>query len=317
MSNTARSTSWVLAARVLLISLGVVAATSAVILGRGGNHRRPVVRAEDRKEDRPSNHLGWSASARFACPMHGAVQASEPGNCPICGMALNKIYKQQTTEASRAAGAGDGGASVTISADIGNRLRYDIIVARRHVFTGGVRAPAWVHDGRSVVALLYNDEIATLDPAESGTFFSAAAPATAVAVRAAGDPATPWDLSRAEVRFLLSSATMDRPGGGTPLARGEVGWLRLAARPRQVLVAPEEALVTNTVLGPCLVGVTSDNRTYTLLPIRIGKVIDGLVTVVSGVEDQQRILGRDVFFLDAERRRTGGAIADPPAGGQR
>jgi hypothetical protein len=226
-------------------------------------------------------------------------------------MALTSAHKQLPAAPPTSTSNDRSDVSVTIPAEIGIRLRYDIIVARRHVFTGALRAAARVDDPRAIVVRLHNDEVATLTAGERGVFVPAASPANQVPVQASADPPIPWDTSSADVRFSPVSDTQ------TPLRRGEVGWVRLAARPRQVLVAPEEALVTSPTLGPSLVGVTTDNRTYTLLPVRIGKVIDGLVTIVSGVADQQRILGRDVFFLDAERRLHGGPAADLGGGGER
>jgi hypothetical protein len=226
-------------------------------------------------------------------------------------MPLTRVYKPPSPSDPKINDHAD--VSVTIPAALGNRLRYDIIVTRRHVFAGALRAPARVDDARTIVVRFYNDEIATLAAGERGVFVPAARPAETVAVHASADPPIPWDVSTADIRFLRDDLAAEE----RPLRRAEVGWVRLAARPRQLLVAPEEALVTSPTLGPSLVGVTANNRTYTLLPVRIGKTIDGLVTIVSGVADQQRILGRDVFFLDAERRLHGGPAVEPRSGGER
>jgi hypothetical protein len=297
--------SWIPSTRIFLILLAALAAASAFVTSNRGAHRhaaRPLSSSDGKRDHMPPDK-GSSALPEFSCPMHPNVRTPTPGDCPICGMTLTNVSTSND----------DGDVSVTIPAEIGNRLRYDIIVARLHMFVGALRAPARGEAQGTIVARLYNDEVATLAPGEHGWWVASSAPEQETAVHASTDPPIPWDRSSADVRFVRDDVSGTQP---RDLADG-VGWVKLAPRARQVLVAPEEALVESPTLGPCLVAVTADNRTYTLRPVRVGKVIDGLVTIVSGVEDQQRILGRDVFFLDAERRLRGPGTTQPSPGEER
>ena len=61
------------------------------------------------------------------------------------------------------------------------RPSYDVMWARPRPALREMRAPAWVDDDGLVIALYYNDEIATLVDGERGTFSAADGAGLAVA----------------------------------------------------------------------------------------------------------------------------------------
>jgi Cu+-exporting ATPase len=42
-----------------------------------------------------------AAGATYTCPMHPEIRRSEPGDCPICGMALEPVGATEETGPSR------------------------------------------------------------------------------------------------------------------------------------------------------------------------------------------------------------------------
>src|SRR5881227_2615820 len=122
--ETLMGRSWVLPARILLISLAAIGAASAFIAGdRAARQRaqRPIL-AADRKQDSARHRGGLPPLLGFTCPMHPNVQTTEPGDCPLCGMRLTRVYN--FSSASNPKGNDGSDVSVTISAALGNRLRY-------------------------------------------------------------------------------------------------------------------------------------------------------------------------------------------------
>src|SRR5882762_84029 len=68
--TTTRHAPLVVVLRVVLVALAAGAVVAALLVGRGGT---------------------VSQARRYICPMHSEVTSSRPGDCPICGMALEEI----------------------------------------------------------------------------------------------------------------------------------------------------------------------------------------------------------------------------------
>jgi len=251
------------------------------------------------------------AAVRFACPMHPEVTQDGPGECPVCHMDLEPARRPGAPAADAPAhgehppASGEAAAdpaSVAMPGEGDVRKAYDVV--HRRVFSQEVRAPA-SHEGGGVVrAVLYLDEVAALTPGERGVFVRSDAPGGEVPVRLDPEPATPWDRSTAQVRFQVE-------GDAAALPVGAAGWVRLAARPREVIAVPVAAVVPSPE-GPYVLVASADHRTLTRRPVTIGRIFYGLAVVVSGLRAREHIAVRSTFFLDAERRLRAAAPGAAP-----
>jgi len=184
---------------------------------------------------------------------------------------------------------------VFMLAESANAQNYKVIgTAEARTFVLSVRAPAWLEAEGRVSAVLRNDELSGLLPGEHAFFFPATAPARGIAVRLTAEPPAPWDGSTSQVRFRFDA----RASG---LGPGGVGWVELAARPRQLLVIPSSALLYSPE-GPYVLAAGADGRTFSARRVEIGTVSRGLAAVLSGLRDGEPIVVGSAFSWDAERR---------------
>lgn len=166
--------------------------------------------------------------------------------------------------------------------------------AERRVFTLETRAPAWVDGDGAVVAVLRKDELGGLSSGERAEFFRAASPAEGIAVRLAAAAPESWDEATARVRFRGEA----RASGLRPY---DVGWIKLAARSRELLVIPAGAVLYSPA-GPYVLALDADGRTLGRRRVEIGSVSRGLAVVLAGLRDGEPIAIGSTFSLDAERR---------------
>ena len=182
-----------------------------------------------------------------------------------------------------------------MTAEPSNDSRFD--VARRRVFSQELHAPAWIEGDGRVTAILYNDELDGWDAGERAAFVPAGA--AGVDVRLVAESPVPWDGATARARFQSVA-------GGPALPAGTVGWLRLPSRPRPALVVPSSAIL-DSPQGPYVLVAPTDDAEPARRSVVIGKVLSGVTTVVSGLREGERVVARNAFLLDAERRMHGAA----------
>lgn len=210
-----------------------------------------------------------AATQGYTCPMHPDVRRGGPGDCPVCGMAL-------VAEASARPGLPPPA----------------LEVARRRVLTERRSVPAWVDAQGKIQALVPAEEVAHLAASERAEFRASPDPAPVPVKRSAG-PAVAHDEATSQVTFEVL--------GGTAPSAGAVGWLSLADRSRAAVILPSAAVLLSeegpAVLVPARGGAVVERR-----PVRLGQSPDGLAVVVSGLEENERVVIRGAFFLDAERR---------------
>jgi hypothetical protein len=278
--------------RIVLVAVAAGAVVAGFVVGRGG---------------------AASQARRFACPMHSEVTASHPGDCPICGMALEEV--DATNHAVLPGNAATGAEDIALTAlrassEAANLLRFSVAIARRNVNPGEVFAPAIVEPDGRITARLYRDELATLAPDERAEFVASAAPEPAARVRlqrAADEPAVHATL--ADVVFRpersgpeagsLGSVTRG-PGAAAPPA-GQVGWVKLAYKTRDMLVVRSSAIL-HSADGPYVLVFSAQKGTLTRRKIEVGKDFAGMTAVVGGLRDKEFVVMANTFSFDAERR---------------
>ena len=274
------SRSFIVASRILLLLLAAGALVAAV-----------VITARDRTPG--------DSDARYACPMHPEVRALKPGECPICGMALEPGGHREATSRPQhdMPGMGD-------MAAVENVRKHNIIdfVRKRSLLLNEreLRGPAWVESDGTVSALFYRDQVEALGADEPGSFVRTQTPNIAFAVRRTADPELWWDRSTSRLRFRLDRDHF--PRAGAALHPGQVGWLELAARPRQVLTVPASAILQSPD-GPYVL-VSVGGFRFEKRPIEIGETFlkEGFAVALSGLSVNDRVVARATFFLDADRR---------------
>ncbi|HZJ54879.1 MAG TPA: heavy metal-binding domain-containing protein [Myxococcaceae bacterium] len=220
--------------------------------------------------------------ADYVCPMHPDVHRLRPGDCPLCGMALVAAVApgpQRSPAAERSA----------------ELPRGTVEVARRRTLGERRAVPAWVDATGKVMALVPEDAVAELEPGASGAFRPGADPDRPSSVRRTAEPAVGWDGE-------LWKASFETARGRPPLHPGQTGWVSLEARPRQALVLPSSA-VLRSEKGPYVLVVARGGPGFEARPVRLGEAPDGQATVVSGVEERDRVVVRGAFFLDADLRQ--------------
>jgi hypothetical protein len=273
----------IVAFRVFLLAVAAAALAAAVAIGLGGRDAAEV-----------------AAAVRYACPMHPEVRAGAPGECPICRMALERVGRQAPITMHAAA------AESADFAAVENVRRHNIVdFARRHTLLVPLcelRGPASVDTDGEVAALFYDDEVASLQDGELGTFTPTAAPNERIALRRVAGAPQRWDSSTVRIRFrpVLRSVT---GRSAPPLPAGQVGWVELAPRPRQVLTVPASAVVQSPE-GPYVLASTGSGFNFEKRRIELGETFlkQGLAVVLSGLRVNERVVGRATFFLEADRR---------------
>lgn len=271
-----RPAALVVVLRIVLVALAAGAVVTAFLISRGG---------------------ALSPTRRYVCPMHSEVTASAPGDCPICGMALEELDRAHHVampDDPATTGAQDIAlTALRASTEASNLLRFSVAPARRNAVPGEVFAPAVIqHDG-TIAARLYRDELATLAPDERAEFVPSASPDAAVAIRRAAGEAKPRG-GLVEVGF--------RPerGAAAPPA-GQIGWVKLAYRTRDMLIVRTSSVIQSAD-GPYVLVFSAQRGTVSRRRVEVGTEYMGLTAIVSGLRDKEFVVMANTFSFDAERR---------------
>jgi len=211
----------------------------------------------------------------WVCPMHPEVRAGAPGACPLCGMALVRFDPRPT-------------------AVDGNEARLPtgaVEPVRTRVVSEPLLVPAWV-DGDRIVGRVYDDVLATLVPGDRLTFRPSGLPEAAVEVKVASGPFPSWDESTSRVTFV--------PSHGAKPASATAGWVEGPPRSRRQRMVSVSAVLEDAG-GPYVI-VQAPGGEFVPRRVRIGRTQDGLVAIVSGLAEGERVVVRSAFFVDAERR---------------
>jgi len=247
---------------------------------------------------------GGAAAGRYVCPMHADVRTAAPGPCPICGMALEPVARNDVAARSGRSRDTAGMADMTAVENVKKHRIMDF--ARIHSLLPDLRemrGPGWFGDDELITAIYYNDQLAALAPDEPGTFFPTDAPGATWAVRRTAAPAKAWDNATSRIRFRLVADPRGRAPAHPPRP-GQVGWIELPRKPLEVLAVPAAALL-EAPEGPYVLVAVGNGAAIEKRPIEIGEIFmkQGFVVVLSGLRVHDRVVSRAAFFLDADRRQ--------------
>ena len=231
-----------------------------------------------------------AAQPAFVCPMHPEVTSSLPGDCPICRMALEP-----------AANVARGSEPAVLKLDkVHRELRAFDAVSRvkRYETSHEMRAPAWAETAGVGLAVFHRDQAKILLAGEPGVFEPAGRlgqpPPAGVAVRVDSAPPEEWDAGTMRVRFRA-----DKPG---TLPLGATGTVKFETRLRRWLVIRASA-VLHSPEGPYVLVATDERRTLTKRRVEIGSIVQGYAAVDGGLHDDEWVVAKHTFALDAARRR--------------
>ncbi len=237
-------------------------------------------------------HPGWGESAApmagYSCPMHPEVRAGIPGDCPLCGMALVPLAPERPLR-------GTAVPLPTLPPAASDLVRRRVLSEERWV-------PAWARTEKVLRARVYDEDLGTLPAGTRAVFHPALRPATAIPVQRVEGAAHSWDGSTSDIDFQLDSHA-------AVLTAGMVGWLELPRLPREALIIPSSGVLQSPD-GPYVLVLQPDGSdTFTRRPIQVGRTSSGQAVVGAGLSQDERVMVRNAFFLDAERRlgATGGS----------
>jgi hypothetical protein len=203
--------------------------------------------------------------------------------------------------ANRARPQTTGMADTTAVENVRKHRIIDFVRKRSLLFDAReLRGPAWVENDGVISAVFYNDQIAAIAADDRGAFSWTQAPQIAFAVRRTADGTVPWDRSTSRIRFRADDVRPGRPRAR--LLPGQVGWLELPRKPREVLTVPASAIV-QAPEGPYVLAEVGP-YTFEKRPIEIGETFlkQGFAVVLSGLRVHDRVVSGATFFLDADRR---------------
>src|SRR6185436_7404733 len=117
-------------------------------------------------------------------------------------------------------------------------LRFAVAAVRRNAIPGEIYAPAGAGADGLVVAQLYRDELASLEPDEVAEFVPGAAPAVAPGAATGATIRVRRDSAPPEVHDATASVAfrVDPGGTGGAVPPGQVGWVKLAYKVRAMLI---------------------------------------------------------------------------------
>ena len=265
----------VLVLRIALVALASGAVVAGFLLSRGG---------------------AVSRARRYVCPMHSEVTSSQPGDCPICGMALQEL---DATNHAAMAGESTGTDDIALtavraSAEATSLLRSSVALVRRNVNPGEVFAPAIVEADGTITARLYRDELATLGAEERARFVPSDAPDAAIEVeRAAAEPV---------IHTTLADVVFHAVRGAAAPPAGAIGWVKLAYRSRDMLVVRSSSIIQSAD-GPYVLVFSAQKATLAKRRIEVGKDFAGMTAVLGGLRDKEYVVMGNTFSFDAERRQ--------------
>jgi hypothetical protein len=243
--------------------------------------------------DRNATGSGGEPVAFYTCPMDPSVESDHPGPCPICGMALTPVSKED-----RASGV------VRVAA--ATRTRLGVVVAavetrpmfRRVVAAGDVvESPPAAADRASIAARVYRGDAREVQPGQPVDVSVPELPLQTFP--GAVEPPRATDAP-GELRLVVND-----PGHALHPGMRVEAQLVVSLAPR--LVVPAEAVV---YAGPRrIVFVEHGSGRFEPRTPKLGITAAGLVEVLDGLAADDQVVVKGTFLLAAESRlRSDGSL---------
>jgi hypothetical protein len=243
--------------------------------------------------DRDAAGLGDEPAAFYTCPMDPSVESDHPGPCPICGMALTRVSREDR-------------ASGVVRVAPAARARLGLIVApvetrpltKRVVASGAVVASSpTAADRASIAARVYRGDPHEVQPGQPVNASAAELPL--MAFTGTVEPPRATDAP-GELRLVV-----DDPGHMLHPGMRVEAQLEVQLSPR--LVVPAEAVL---YAGPRrIVFVEHGSGRYEPRTPKFGITAAGLVEVLDGLVEGEPVVIQGTFLLAAESRlRSDGSL---------
>jgi Heavy metal binding domain len=243
--------------------------------------------------DRNATGRGGEPVAFYTCPMDPSVESDHPGPCPICGMALTPVSREDRT-------------SGVVRVAAAARVRLGVIVApvetrplfRRVVAAGDVVAsPPAAADRRAIAVRVYRGDAREVQPGQPVEVSVPELPLQTFTGTV--EPPRPADAP-GELRLVV-----DDPGHALHPGMRVEAQLVVQLPPR--LVVPAEAVV---YAGPRrIVFVEHGSGRFEPRTPKLGVTATGLVEVLEGLAADEQVVVKGTFLLAAESRlRSDGSL---------
>jgi hypothetical protein len=243
--------------------------------------------------DRDATAMGGQVVAFYTCPMDPSVESDHPGPCPICGMALTPVSREDRTSGV-----------VRVAAAARTRLGVVVVpvetkpLVRRVVASGDVLAPPpAASDRASIVARVYRGDPREVQPGQAVSASTPELPLTQFTGTV--EPPRPTDAP-GELRFVV-----DDPGHALRPGMRVEAQLEVELSPR--LVVPAEAVVYAG--SRRIVFVEHGSGRFEPRTPKLGITAAGLVEVLDGLAAGESVVVKGTFLLAAESRlRSDGSL---------
>lgn len=243
--------------------------------------------------DRDAAGLGEEPAAFYTCPMDPSVESDHPGPCPICGMALTRVSREdRTSGVVRVAPAARARAGVIV-APVETRPLIKRVVASGEVVASSPAAA----DRASIAARVYRGDPRDVQPGQPVNASAPELPLMAFTGTVAPPRATD---APGELRMVV-----DDPGHMLHPGMRVEAQLEVPLSPR--LVVPAEAVL---YAGPRrIVFVEHGSGRFEPRTPKLGITAAGLVEVLDGLAAGDRVVVQGTFLLAAESRlRSDGSL---------
>jgi hypothetical protein len=236
--------------------------------------------------DRDATGIGDEPVAFYTCPMDPSVESDHPGPCPICGMALTPVSREdRTSGVVRVAAAARARLGVVV-APVETRPLIKRVVAAGEV----VEPPPAAANRASIAARVYRGDAREVQPGQPVEVSAPELPL--MAFTGTVEPPRPTDAP-GELRLVI-----DDPGHALHPGMRVEAQLEVPLSPR--LVVPAEAVL---YAGPRrIVFVEHGSGRFEPRTPKLGVTAAGLVEVLDGLAEGEPVVVKGTFLLAAESR---------------